>query len=237
MRRRPPALRGRARAGFTLLEVMVVIAILVALVAVVGATLSNVLALEQRRMARDLALTYERLHDEAILRNVTFRVSYHLDGGYYEVEVGDPDTLIFDDPDARSQAEEDQREKMERYSDEEKAAAQREEVRFETVTTFQKRRVELPSGTVFGGVYTPQYEDMVRPSGSEDPDEQVVVYSYLFPSGFAEPSVVQIVEADDPEEGFTVVVEPLSGRVRLLPEIVDQHDAFEDSPPTPPRLP
>jgi len=227
----------RARSGFTILEVLVVVAILVALVAVVGATLSNVLALEQRRLARDLALTYERLHDEAILRNVTFRVTYHLDEGYYEVAVGDPDTLIFDDPDAREQAEEDQKEKLERYSEEEAAAAAASEVRFETVTTFETRRIELPSGTAFGGVYTPQYDDIVRPTGSADPEDFAVVHSYLFPSGFSEPTVVQIVEIDDPEEGFTVVVEPLSGRVRLLPTVVDQHDAFEESPPSPPDLP
>lgn len=225
------------RGGFTLLEVLVVIAILIAMVAVVGGTLSSILALEQRRTARDLALTYERLHDEAILRNVTFRVTYHLDGNYYEVEVGDPDTLIFDDADKRETAEEEEREKLERFSDEERAAAEAADTRFETVTTFDKRRIDLPSGTVFGGVYTPQYEDIVRPSGSADPDDHVVAYSYLFPSGFAEPTVVQIVEADDPDEGFTVVVEPLSGRVRLLAEVIDQHDAFDDTPSSPPDLP
>lgn len=221
----------------TLLEVLVVVAILVALIAVVGASLSNVLALEQRRLARDLALTYERLHDEAILRNVTFRVTYHLDENFYEVEVGDPDTLIFDDPDARQAAEEEQKEKLERFSDEERAAAEQSQVRFETVTTFAKRRIDLPAGTVFGGVYTPQYEDIVRPSGSKDPEDFVVAYSYLFPSGFSEPTVVQIVEAKDLEEGFTIVVEPLSGRVRLLPVVIDQHDAFDERPATPPDLP
>jgi len=234
--RRPLRAR-RARNGFTILEVLVVVAILIALVAVVGATLSNVLALEQRRLARDLALTYERLHDEAILRNVTFRLTYHLDEGFYEVEVGDPDTLIFDDPEARQEAEEEQKEKMDRFSDEERAAAEQSEVRFETVTTFEKRRIDLPSGTAFGGVFTPQYEDIVRPSGATDAEDFVVVHSYLFPSGYSEPTVVQIVEIDDPEEGFTVVVEPLSGRVRLLGEVVDQHDAFDDSPPSPPDLP
>ena len=45
-----------------------------------------------------------------------------------------------------------------------------------------------------------------------------------------------IVEADDPDEGFTLIVEPLTGRVRLEPELIDQHDLYRDTP-TPPAMP
>lgn len=237
MTRTRRAITLRTREGFTILEVMVVIAIILAVVAVSIPALNAILSLDQRQAARDLALTYERLHDEAVLRNVTFRIAYHLDANYYEVEVGDPDTLIFDDPDRREAFEEELKDKLERYDPEEREAALRDEVRFETISTFHKRKVELPASTAFGGVYTPQYEDIVRPTGEEDPEDQVVVYSYLFANGFAEPTVVQLVDADDDEEGFTIVVEPLSGRVRLETEVLDQHDVFRDVPERGPDLP
>jgi len=229
----------RRRGGFTVLEVMVVIAILIAVVAVSAPALGNILALEQRRAARDLALTYERLHDEAVLRNVTFRIAYHLDGNFYTVEVGDPDTLIFDDPRKREDYEEALRDKLSRFSEEERVQAMQAESRFETIDTFHQQRIELPNGTRFGGVYTPQYEDFVRPSGEdeEDPEEPLVVYSYLFANGFAEPTVVQLVEARHPDEGFTVVVEPLSGRVELKGELLEQHDVFRDVPDEGPEMP
>jgi len=229
----------RRRGGFTVLEVMVVIAILVAVIAVSAPAVGNILALEQRRAARDLALTYERLHDEAVLRNVTFRIAYHLDGNYYTVEVGDPDTLIFDDPEKREEHEEARRDKLSRFNDDERAEAMRAESRFETIETWHKRRIDLPNGTLYGGVYTPQYEDFVRPSGEEeeDPEEPLVVYSYLFANGFAEPTVVQLVEARNPDEGFTVVVEPLSGRVQLHGELLEHHDVFRDMPDEGPEMP
>ena len=229
----------RSRRGMTVLEVLVAIAILLAVVAAAAPALSAILSLEQRRVARDLALSYERLHDEAILRNVTFRFAYHVDGNYYEIEVGDPHTLIFDDPEKRVEYEEARADRLARYDDEELAEAQAAEPRFETLTVWHKRRVDLPHGTVFGGVYTPQYEDMVRPSGlgEEDPDEPLIVYSYLFANGYAEPTIVQLVEADDPEEGFTLIVEPLTGRVRLEPELIDEHDLYRDVPGYPPDLP
>ena len=46
-----------------------------------------------------------------------------------------------------------------------------------------------------------------------------------------------MVDVDDVEEGYTIVVEPMSGRVRLLPKVIDQHDAFADVPNEGPTIP
>ena len=112
---------------------------------------------------------------------------------------------------------------------------------FEQVAARYTKKVELPWGTRFGGILTPQYEDMVEPRDeevdTEDPEEERIVYSYLFASGFAEPTVVQIVEIDDPGEGYTVVVEPLSGRVHLHGELLSHEGMFDDMPEEGPDLP
>jgi type II secretory pathway pseudopilin PulG len=50
----------------TLMEVMVVIVILVVMIGVAVPALSSLLDLQLRRQARDLVMTYQRLHDEVI---------------------------------------------------------------------------------------------------------------------------------------------------------------------------
>ncbi len=222
----------------TLLEVVVVIAIALGLLAVMAPTIGALLQLEQRRAARELALVYQQLHDEAVLRNVTFRVAHHVDGNYYEIQVGDPDTLIFDDPQARADHEEDIRSKLRRMDPEEAERARREEDRFEAMALRFQQRFELPRGTRYGQVWTPQYDRPIEPSGDEeDPEDPLVAYSYLFRNGFAEPTVIQLVEVRNPDRGFTVVVEPLSGRVHLHPTLVEHRDLFLDGPTSGPRLP
>ncbi|MFM2161403.1 MAG: hypothetical protein RLZZ383_915, partial [Pseudomonadota bacterium] len=74
----------------TLIELMVAIAIMLLFFGIMLPSLGGVLLLKQRQAARDLALIYARLHDEAILRNRTFRIAFHLDEGFYEVEMGNP---------------------------------------------------------------------------------------------------------------------------------------------------
>lgn len=228
--------RRRGRRGMTLIEVLVVLAILVALAAITIPTVSSYLQLEQRRVARDLAITYELLHEEAVLRNVTFRVRYHLDEGYYQVEVGRPETLIFDDPEKRAEYEEELADKMKFLTKEEREQAEAEDPdAFAQLQENFNTRVALPRGTRFGGVYTPQYGELVRASG--DPEEPRVVESYIFPSGFTEHTVVQLVEQDDDESGYTIEIEPLSGRVHLRGEIVDFDEMDADLPDVAPELP
>ena len=83
--------------------------------------------------------------------------------------------------------------------------------------------MELPSNSTFAYVYTPQYDEPQTPS--EEPPEaeadQKIVYSYVFANGVSEHTVVRIVNLDDPGDGYTVEVEPLSGRVSVESEETD----------------
>lgn len=101
----------------------------------------------------------------------------------------------------------------------------------------------LPPDTFFESVYTPQHEEPVRPPRvrqEPDPDEPPnVVAVHLFANGYVEFAVIRLVEGDDPreDEGFSIVVDPLSGRVRTLPELVDHEDLLDFLPKEGPRLP
>ena len=230
--------RERSRGGMSLLEIVVVIAIGLALgVVVIGGVMSG-LRLEEHRFAKDLALSYELLHDEAVLRNVTFRVAYHLDGQYYTIESGDPATLIFDDPEKREDYEKELADKLRRFTKRELAEGKApKENKFAKLKGQFKDKYTLPVGIVFGGAYTPQYGEWIEPSGEEeDPEEPLIVYSYIFPNGFVEHTVVQLVHEDNAEAGYTIEVEPLSGKVHLHDGAMDYRDSFRGIPDRGPEL-
>jgi type II secretory pathway pseudopilin PulG len=237
----------------TLLEVLVSIAIMLLLTAILVPSLSAYMMLEQRAAARKITLLYELLHDEAVLRNETYRIVYDLDGGRWHVEKASAAAaVIYDSPEAREEHEKRLKEELGDL-DPEQAAARRDELaNFQTVTGGEAwaQTFSLPANTRFGSVYTPQYGEPVTPSGegpkgrkrrsSRGRDDEgagpPIVFSYIFPNGFVEHTVVQLVDRDDPESGFTIAVDPMSGRVRMVAELESHEDAFRWVPEEGPEL-
>lgn len=216
-------------------EVMVVIALGLALIVIAVPTVSSLFMLEQRGAARQLAIGYEQLHDEAMMRNISIRIAYHIYDNKYVIEAGPPDALIFDNAEAREEWSEVYADRLESM-DEEKRAAILSKQPFQKFNAKFKTEFSLPRKAIFKGVYTPQYGEMVM--REEEPGEEAVkiVYSYIFPNGFMEHTVVQIVDPGDLEDGFTVEVEPLAGKVTLHPTLIDWEDSFEFVPDEGPEL-
>lgn len=218
------------------MEIAVVLVIAIALVALLAPSVASFFQLEQRRAAKELALLYGQLHDEAVMRNVTFRVAYDLRGRTYQVEVGEAGALIFDDPDARERYEDNELQRTSRMTEEELAEYQTKKKPFETLGARYRTRFELPRGTSFGGVYTPQYGRMVGPDDFGR-DDSGVVFSYVFANGQAEHTVIWLVSDSDPSDGFSIEIEPLSGSVRLSSELVDWRNSHRYVPSDGPTLP
>lgn len=249
MRAAPPTAdlgsRRRGRQGMTLIEIMVTIAVIAIVVGLAVPGLSAVLDLQRRDAARTLAETYTWLLDEAAMRNVSFRVVYHLDERTWQVEVGDPNTVVFSTPEDREKFEQQLKDDMKRYTQreiEEGAAAevQARAGQFDTLDdTVFKTAQALPEGTVFSFVYTPQYGPHgVSPSAEmpEDPEDAAVAYTYIFSDGTAEHTLVRICDEEDPEDGFTVEVEPISGKVRLETDLTDPTQSMSWLPEAGPEL-
>ena len=185
--------------AFTLLEIMVVIAILAVVMMVSIPAVSNALALQQTGFTNELAQTYRFLHDEAAMRNVTFRIAFDLDKQTYTIEAGDPNTLIFTNPEDLQDYEEDLADKMDQYTERELEEADAEDAELQRL--MEKRfsgleddalntTVEVPRGSVLAWVYTPQYgeavemeRDLREADEAEleelDEDERNIVYSYI----------------------------------------------------------
>lgn len=219
----------RARRAMTLIEIVVVIAVLGLIALVSMPALNALFDLRQRAAARELAQTYTWLIDEASLRNATFRVAFNLDEGSWQVEVGEPDMVILQTPEERIRHEQEQRDKLKRYTQRElqegRGPEDAETSRFEgltdpSFTTSQK----LPEGTRFAWVWTPQYgEQGQRPREGEAREDEgpTMAYSHVFRDGTAEHTLIRIESVDSPEDGFTVEVLPVSGQVRMVTERIE----------------
>ncbi len=212
------------RAGMSLLEIMVVIAIMGAAMAISIPSLNAVFDVEQRSAARQLASTYSLLISEATLRNVSFRIAYNLDRRSYKIEVGDPNTLVFGSPESRLAWEEEQEDKLKMFTKREIKEGKADDMLDSTDSKFAgltapgfDADVELPTNCAFAWAYTPQYGEPIAPSEKEpeDPSEEHIVYSYIFANGTAEYTVIRIVDMNAPDDGYTIEVEPLSGKVTI----------------------
>lgn len=229
------------------MEVLVTLAIILGITVVMVPTVSNVLALEQRAATKEIALAFQRLHDEAVLRNKSFRVVFDLDRHRWFIEEADAGAMIFATPEAREQWEEDFAEKAEDMDAGERATWMQQR-RFQPIARSDRLGGfrELPPGVFFESVYTPQYKEPVRPARDRerlddaqiDPDEPPHLASvHLFANGFVEFAVIRIVEEDAVDDGYSIVIDPMSGRVRLMPELVDHDDMLDFLPDEGPRLP
>ncbi len=237
------------RQGMTLMEILVTITIMVGLFAIALPSLKGIFGLERAQAAKQLATTYNYLREEAGLRNVSFRIAYDLDLHSYSVQVGDPSTLIFTTAEERIDFEEELQDELKRYTQREieegvAREVQEKQGRFDGLQAdvVLDSRVQLPSGTRFGWVYTPQYEDPVEPRDEEldadfdEEEDHQVVYSFIFPNGYMEQTLVHLVNEEDEEDGFTIEVEPLSGRVLIHDEEVLPEDLSDWLPEEGPEL-
>lgn len=258
------------RRGMTLMEIMVVLAIMAGVFFVAVSSLSSLLGVERHVATKKLASTYRYLREEAGLKNVVFRIAFDLDENTWSVQVGDPSSLIFYDQETRETHEDQLRSELNRYTQREIEEGKAEET-VSKLQNFQSTtdeilaqlvdpgkkastgeedaenteadeegaaKIALPAGTVFAWVHTPQYEDPVVASDSppEDDEPHAMAYSYIFPNGYAEPTFIRIVDANNFDKGYTIEVEALSGRVIIHHEEVELEDALGWMPEEGPEL-
>jgi hypothetical protein len=155
---------------------------------------------------------------------------------------------VFTNPEKREEFDERLEDDMSRYTQREVDEGEAEDVesqrgRFtglaELDVPFTTSK-PLPNGTRFAYVYTPQYEEGGLEPTKEGPPEDVeddqIAYTYVFPDGTAEHTVVRIVDEEDNENGWTIEVLPVSGEIRLSTDLVDPSDSLDWVPDEGPEL-
>ena len=98
---------------------------------------------------------------------------------------------------------------------------------------------QLPEELEFSFVYTPQYgREGKEPSKEipDDPEDEAIAYSHIFSDGTAEHTIIRISDRENPNDGYTIEVEPLSGVVRITEEILSPEDSFQWYPSEAPTI-
>ncbi len=185
--------------GFTLLELLVVLAVVAGAAAMAVPALNSISGANARKAAGELAGTMRALFDTAALRHSTCRVAIDVDKRAFWAECapgpagvapggGDDESLAI------------------RFPDESDPEIRRVLARSK-FGEFKDRLVnrrELPGKTGFGPVHL---------EGRRDALESGVAYVYFFPGGQAQKAWVPVV---DGKNLFTVVTEPFTGRARVV---------------------
>jgi general secretion pathway protein H len=200
----------RRQRGFTLVELMIVVAVIAILTAAVVPAVSSLAGSHARQSAGELAGSLRYLFDTAALRHVTCRMALDLPGRAFSAECAPGVVGVARDPDP-SRAAADEEVLAERFPDERDVERRRllAKSRFGAYTDRILKHHELPGQTVFRAV---------RLEGRSRPVTEGTAYVHFFPGGQAERAFIEVAEGDTV---YTVVVEPFTGRARVVSGLVE----------------
>jgi general secretion pathway protein H len=201
--------RREARAGgFTLIELMIVVAIAAAVAAAAAPAIASLSGANVRGAAGELAAATRFLFDTAALRHETCRLTLDLDKRAWWAECTEArqggrrsQPVVGKDGTA-----EDDEALAERFPEEKDAERRRflARARFAEFKDREVRRRELPGSAAFAGVRTPRERDL---------QSRGIAHVYFFPQGQVDPAQIGVA---DGETAYTVVTAPLTGRARVV---------------------
>lgn len=193
--------------GFTLIEILIVIALIALVSAIAIPSLGVGLKINIDAAARNLASIVRTTHDEAVLKGQIYRVAFDLENHEYWVEIGDRSFLM------RSiEQEEQERRLAEKYrkNDEEK---EENPGGFAMASSVTKKKKSLPTGVKFTDVVT---------SRSKEPQSAGIAYAHVFPHGFVEKLVIHVKDSLDREA--TIAVDSVSGKSHVFNRYVKESE-------------
>jgi general secretion pathway protein H len=193
--------------GYTLIELLIVIAIVAILSAAAVPALSSVTGADVRAAASELAAGCRYLFDTASLRHQQCRLALDLDGRSWWAECAQEAR-----PDAEAAAADEEPGLSERFPDERSAEKRKllARTKFGQFSDRLASKRKLPGNAAFVEVWS----EHVR-----EPVTKGMAYVYFQASGQAEAARIPIADGD---HVYSVVTQPFTGRARVVtgkPEI------------------
>jgi general secretion pathway protein H len=223
----PPAPRHRApqRAGFTLIEVLIVLALVAALMTLGAFSMGMIGRGDVRAEALKLSGQIRYIFNQAATHNQSFQLVINLDERRYHVEVMRVEGALTREQiagdDLNKQLKARAKKRASRVDDEDSAFAGA--LTRDPVEDYLIEPTTLPDGVAFLGVMT-SHHDAMQYDG--------IATINFFPNGFVEPSIIYIGEQteDDtpPREAFsfTLFIHPLTGHTDVESGLLKIENAF-----------
>jgi len=207
------------------MELVVAMTLMAMLIGLAAPYVGNVLGVQVKSKARQLAGTMRYVFDEAIIQSSNYRIVFNLDKHSYTVEqCPGPSAVLYQNAEARLNAEEAQAEKQRRLESSSRGSADTVPLAdaslqsCKATTDPQLESVVFEEPVTLLGVWTAQYPSVVRgnPNGpSEDAgDDQIAVVNFI-KGGYAERAYVYLSDGAEDGDIYTLELEPLTGQVIL----------------------
>lgn len=219
----------RQRAGFTLVEMLVALALVALMFGIVSTQVGDWFDSDIKEATNRLSSTIRYLHDKAASQNLYIRLSFDFEKNSYWVEATTEQFLLT----TKEVFDAEQLEIQQEMEDGEEEAAPVEEGEEgeagagETVTYVKKYRtpefgavdeyllkpVSLPKTVFLKDIYT---------SHDNGPVSSGVAFIYFFPNGYIEPAIINLRDEDD-EVNFSIEINPIIGSTYIR----DEYKAME----------
>lgn len=197
--------------GFTLLEILIVIAILglVALVAI--PSINNTFRFSVKSSAQDIATLIKDTSNSAQVTGKIHRIVYDLSKEQYWVEWTSDEALL-DSEESKKYEQEHQTIFKKSTSDETRPQG----ASFSMAKTLTSKKKSLPIGVKYKDVITEQ---------TEEPITEGVAYTYVFPHGITEKTIVHL--TDSAKNDVSLIVSNLLGRSQIEGRYIDLKELQE----------
>lgn len=192
--------------GFTLIEILVVIALAAIITAFVIPSVSSYFQVSINSATREIGTTVKEAYNSTVLTGRVYRITYDLKENQYWVESGPPNVLL-DTAATLKKAEEDSM----HHTDEDKPKPDS----FSMDRTITRSKVSLPRGVTFEDVITQQ---------SPTPIKNGLAYTHFFPHGITEQTIIHL--KDSSTHHASLVISPLVGNTDVYDRYISLEEAF-----------
>jgi general secretion pathway protein H len=204
--------------GFTLIELVITISLMVMIMAMVVPSVSNITGINLKTSASRLAGAIRFTYDLAARKNSSFRVVFDLDENTYWVESSSEKFLLDRQKTEVSDGElqpPDEEKRSRRFTSRSFIESgdmwkPKSRASFSDFAGPMTKKAKLPDGISIDDVWVEHQDDRVTAGKA---------YLYCFPTGMTERAVIHLV--DDDQDVYTLSVEALLGSVKIYPQYVE----------------
>lgn len=199
--------------GFTLIELMVVVAIIALLSAMVIPSVSSYFKVSLASASREMAGTIKETYNTTVVTGRVHRLVYDLKENTYWVESG-PSTLLLDTKESRERDARKRRLGANSTTDKE-GQAKKEDSPFQLDKSVTRKKISLPAGASFEDIVTQQ---------SAEPITEGKAYTHFFPHGLIEQTVVHL--KDESKHQVSLIISPIVGKTDMYERYLTAREAF-----------